>query len=304
MKTALIIGHGGQDGYYLINLLESKGYDVIRFEHSLGRNASVLEHYYLNDRIKKLKPDEVYNLTGQQDDRKSFEHVNDVCEVICKGTINILEAIQKYSPNTRFFNASSSEIYGRHGICADEDDPCAPITPYGCSKLFAQNLVHSYRRQYGIYACTGILFNHESPRRDVSYVTRTISRAAAEIKLGLRDKFSLENIGAIKDWGFAGDYVEAMWMMLQDSVPDDYVISTGVPTDVLLFAKYVFRIAGLGDPLPYIEYKDNNPTGIIGDSEKAKEILGWEPKHTVEDLAKMMYEHDIQELSYELSGSN
>jgi GDPmannose 4,6-dehydratase len=299
MKTALIIGPDGQDGYYLIKLLESKGYDVVRFEHSLGRPASVLEHYYLNDRIKQIKPDEVYNLSGQKEDRKSFENVNSVCEVICKGTINILEAIREYSPDTRFFNASSSEIYGRYGICADEHDVCTPITPYGCSKLFARNLVCSYRKQYKIHASTGILFNHESPRRDTSYVTRMISRSAAEIKLGLRDKFSLKNIGAIKDWGFAGDYVEAMWMMLQDNVPDDYVISTGVATDVLLFAKYIFKVAGLGDPLSYIEYEDNNPTGIIGNNEKVKEVLGWEPKHTVEDVAKMMYEHDIQELNYE-----
>ena len=249
MKTAVIIGHNGQDGYYLSKFLIGKGYCVIPYEYPDGSRACILDHKYLDEFISKTKPNELYNLCGLNEDRKSFDFIREVSSVIVDGTINILESLKNQSPFTGFFNSCSSEIYGKTTGLLDEDDMCSPKTPHACSKLFSKNLVRTYWDYYGIRGSSGILFNHESPKRNLTYVTRTISRSFAEIKMGMREKFHLNNIGAIKDWGFAGDYVEAMWMMLQHKYPEDFVISTGVSNSVLSFAKSVCEIAELGDPL-------------------------------------------------------
>lgn len=297
MKTAVIIGHTGQDGYYLSEFLSSKGYRVIPYEYPNGIRACILDQIYLNKFILETKPDELYNLCGVDEDRKSFDFIRKVYRNVAEGTVNILETLKNYSPHTRFFNSCSSEIYGKTTGIFDENDTCTPKTPHASSKLFSKNLVRNYWEYYGIRGSSGILFNHESPRRNFTYVTRTISRSFAEIKMGMRDEFHLNNIGATKDWGFAGDYVEAMWMMLQSEYPEDFVISTGKSNSVLSFARSVCEVAELGDPLDYISYDMDIERGIVGNNKKIKEYLGWQPKHTMEDLARNMYEYDFKELN-------
>jgi GDPmannose 4,6-dehydratase len=299
MKTALIFGANGQDGFYLREFLEKKGYEVVGYSHPEGKFADIRSQNLVEHTIKNISPDEIYNLVGQAKDRKSFDYPRDVSSVIYEGTLNILESIKKYNPNIRYFHPSSSEIYGKSGICVDEKSGFNPTTPYGCARLFAQNLAQSYRAKYGMYISCGILFSHESPRRDESYVTRKITRTVAKIKAGKEDILSLGNIGSFRDWGYAGDYVKAMWSMLQQEYPDDYVISTGISTSVLEFANIVFDIAELGNALRYIEFKQSEPQGIVGDSAKARKKLGWKPTCTIRQVAQMMYKHDIKEINYE-----
>lgn len=295
MKTAFIIGHTGQDGQYLTAFLKEKGYSIIPFEYaSKKKRACVLDKHFLEMRIKETQPDEIYNLVGSWKDRKSFDNIQSVVDVICQGTINILEAIRNYSPKSRYFHSSSSEMYGQNGIKANETDRFLPKTPYGCSRLFAHNLVGTYRTAYGIHASSGILFNHESPYRDETYVTKKISKQVVEIKLGRRQTLELDNIGVVKDFGYAEDYVEAMWLMLQQNKPEDYVLATGVGITISDFAQFVFDAAGL-DMQKYFRYKTNYSVGIIGDPSKAEEKLGWKATLAAKDLAKLMYEHDIEE---------
>jgi GDPmannose 4,6-dehydratase len=299
MKTALIFGINGQDGFYLSNFLKKKNYVVIGYSKPNGEFADIRSRKLVEDTIKNIAPNEIYNLVGQIKDRQSFEYPYDVTSVICEGTLNILESIKNINTKIKYFQPSSSEIYGRSGVHVDEKSAFSPVTPYGAARLFAQNLTNSYRNKYNIHASSGILFSHESPRRDKSYVTRKITNTAARIKMGLEDSLILDNIESYRDWGFAGDYVKAMWAMLQQEHPGDYVISTGTPTSVLEFVNIVFDIAKIKNIFRYVQFKDASSTGIIGNNKKAREKLGWYPEHNIHDIAKMMYEYDIKEVKHE-----
>ena len=264
MKTAIITGVTGQDGSYLSELLLDKGYRVIgikrrtsiictdRINHLLSNPNFHLEYGNLIDSgniyriILKYEPDEIYNLAAQSHVRVSFETPEETSEVVAMGTLRILEAIRNINPKIKFYQASSSEMFGDNPIHPqDEDTRLMPASPYACAKVFAHGLVRNYRESYEIHASSGILFNHESPRRGETFVTRKITLAAARIKLGLQDKLYLGNLDAKRDWGYAGDYVEAMWLMLQEENPDDYVISTGTTHTVKEFLHEVFDYAEL-----------------------------------------------------------
>jgi len=326
MKTALITGVCGQDGSYLADLLTQKGYLVVglkrrsslintsRVDHLMVEKNFVLEYHDLNDSaatwrlIEKYRPDEIYNLAAQSHVRVSFDVPEDTVNGIALGTLHILEAIRSIVPNCRYYQASSSEMYG-DAPCPvtgyTEESRMTPASPYACAKLFAHNLTRNYRHSYGIHGSCGILFNHESPRRGETFVTRKITRAAARIKMGLQDKLYLGNLNAYRDWGFAGDYVNAMWMMLQQPEPDDYVISTGHTIQVKDFLHNVFEYAGLGDPMKYVDFDDrlfrpHEVPYLLGDSTKANQKLGWKPEVSLERLAEMMYDSDYRELG----GSN
>jgi len=318
-KTAIISGVCGQDGSYLSEFLLSKGYRVIglkrrtslittdRIDHLYDNPDFILEYHDLNDSsstwrlISKYKPDEIYNLAAQSHVRVSFDVPEDTVNGISMGTLHILEAIRALVPECKFYQASSSEMYG-DAPCPEtgytEESRMTPASPYACAKLFAHNLVRNYRVAYNMHASSGILFNHESPRRGETFVTRKITLAAARIKLGLQDKLSLGNLSSYRDWGFAGDYAKAMWLMLQQDKADEYVISTGHTYTVKHFLHEVFDIAGL-DPEKYVEIDDrlfrpHEVPYLLGDSSKAKEVLGWEPETSFKDLAKMMYDSDYK----------
>lgn len=315
MKKAIITGITGQDGSYLAKLLLNKGYEV----HGLKRRTSLintdrvdeiydhpnfkLSYFDLNDAsaiwdiLIKVQPDEIYNLAAQSHVRVSFEIPEHTVDGIAMGTLRILNAMKTIVPNARFYQASSSEMYGdnpNHPF--DEESKLMPASPYACAKVFAHNLVRNYRESYGLHASSGILFNHESPLRGETFVTRKITLAAARIKLGLQDKLFLGNLGAKRDWGFAGDYVEAMWLMLQQEKPDDYVISTGETHTVQEFLENVFQHAGL-DVKKHVEidprlFRPQEVPYLLGNSDKAKKILKWEPKIKFKELCKIMYEAD------------
>ena len=320
MKVAIISGVCGQDGSYLAELLLSKGYKVIglkrrtslintdRVNHLYDNENFKMEYHDLSDAsstwrlIAKYEPDEFYNIAAQSHVKVSFDVPEDTVHGICIGTLHILEAIRSIVPDCRFYQASSSEMYG-DAPCPEtgytETSKMTPASPYACAKLFAHNLVRNYRHSYNIHGSSGILFNHESPRRGETFVTRKITMAAARIKLGLQDKISLGNLDAYRDWGYAGDYVKAMWMMLQQEEPDDYVIATGKTTNVREFLKGVFNFAELGDYNNYLEIDErfmrpHEVPYLLGDCTKAKDKLGWEPRIQVDELARMMYTSDLQ----------
>jgi len=319
LKTAIITGATGQDGSYLTEFLLSKGYKVVglkrrtslintdRVDSFYDNPNFILEYWDLNDTgslyriIGKHKPNEIYNLAAQSHVRVSFDIPEHTVDGVAMGTLRILEAIRNLDKDIKFYQASSSEMYG--------DAPCpktgyteksrmTPASPYACAKLFSHNLVRNYRESYGLHASSGILFNHESPRRGETFVTRKITLAAARIKLGLQDKLYLGNLNAKRDWGFAGDYVEAMWFMLQTDSADDYVIATGRTNTVREFLHHVFEYAGLGDYNRYVEIdpkylRPHEVPHLLGNSAKAKNQLGWEPKVNMEELATLMYESDL-----------
>ncbi len=321
MKTAIITGVTGQDGSYLSELLLSKGYRVVglkrrtslintdRVDLFYDNPNFVLEYWDLNDvgslyrLINQYEPDEVYNLAAQSHVRVSFDIPEHTVDGVALGTLRILEAIRNINRDIKFYQASSSEMYG--------DAPCpktgytekskmTPASPYACAKLFSHNLVRNYRESYGLHASSGILFNHESPRRGETFVTRKITQAAARIKLGLQDKLYLGNLNAKRDWGFAGDYVEAMWLMLQADNADDYVIATGRTSTVREFLHHVFEYADLGDYDKYVEInpkylRPHEVPYLLGNSSKAKKQLGWQPRVSFESLAQTMYESDLKE---------
>ena len=321
MKTAIITGVTGQDGSYLSELLLSKGYRVVglkrrtslintdRVDLFYDNPNFVLEYWDLNDvgslyrLINQYEPDEIYNLAAQSHVRVSFDIPEHTVDGVALGTLRILEAIRNINRDIKFYQASSSEMYG--------DAPCpktgytekskmTPASPYACAKLFSHNLVRNYRESYGLHASSGILFNHESPRRGETFVTRKITQAAARIKLGLQDKLYLGNLNAKRDWGFAGDYVEAMWLMLQADNADDYVIATGRTSTVREFLHHVFEYAGLGDYDKYVEInpkylRPHEVPYLLGNSTKAKKQLGWQPRVSFESLAQTMYESDLKE---------
>lgn len=316
-KVAIISGITGQDGSYLAELLLEKGYFVV----GLKRRSSTVEtprlnsifqhpwfrmHYYdLNDAssiwrvINQYKPDEFYNLAAQSHVRVSFDVPEDTVNGIALGTLRLLEAVREISPKTKIYQASSSEMFGDNPDAPfNEESRLMPASPYACAKVFAHNLCRNYRQSYGLFVCCGILFNHESPRRTENFVTRKITQAAARIKLGKQQKLYLGNLDAVRDWGYAPEYMEAAWRMLQQDTPDDYVIATGEICSVKEFLEAVFEAADL--PIEGIVQFDSRllrPQEVPflrGDASKAREILGWSPTVTVKELAKMMYEEDLK----------
>tara|TARA_Y100001970_G_C14180223_1_gene829406 strand:- start:743 stop:1705 length:963 start_codon:yes stop_codon:yes gene_type:complete len=319
MKKALITGVTGQDGSYLTELLLDKGYEVYglkrrsssfntsRIDHIFGNPNFHLRYHDLNDTssmwemLMDIKPDEIYNIAAQSHVRVSFDIPEHTVDSIAMGSLRIMNAVKKVCPDSRFYQASSSEMFGDNPEYPfDEESILMPASPYACAKVFAHNLVRNYRESYGLHASSGILFNHESPRRGETFVTRKITMAAAKIKLGLQDKLFLGNLDAKRDWGFAGDYVEAMWLMLQQDNPDDYVIATGETYSVKEFLDCVFDYAGL-DPDKYVEidprlFRPQEVPYLLGNPAKAKKVLNWEPKVKFEELCKMMYNEDYKSL--------
>ena len=316
MKTALMTGVTGQDGSYLAELLLDKGYRVVamkrrtslistdRIDHLFENPNLILEYGNLNDSgcihrlLLKYKPDEIYNLAAQSHVRVSFDAPEEAVEYIAMGTLRLLEAVRNVCPHSKFYQASSSEMYGDNPENPqNEKTRLMPASPYACAKVFAHNLCRNYRESYNMFISCGILFNHESPRRGETFVTRKIARAAARIKLGLQDKLYLGNLDAKRDWGYAGDYVEAMWLMLQQENPDDYVVATNETHTVREFLEEVFAHAGLNvDECVEIDerlFRPHEVPLLLGDYSKAKECLSWEPKIKFKDLAKMMYEEEL-----------
>lgn len=318
MKKALITGITGQDGSYLAELLLEKGYEVhgiIRRSSSFntGRIDHILDrlklHYgdlsdsgNLATLLLAISPDEIYNLAAQSHVRVSFDVPEYTAQVTGLGCVRLLESIRNLGLNPRFYQASSSEQYGKvQAIPQDENTPFYPRSPYAVAKQFAHWSVINYRESYGLHASCGILFNHESPRRGETFVTRKIAKAAARIKLGLQDKLLLGNLDAKRDWGHAKEYVQAMWLMLQQENPDDYVIATGETHSVREFLEVVFEHIGLNWH-DYVEidaryYRPSEVDLLIGDYSKAKRKLGWEPKIKFVDLAREMVEHELSVVS-------
>jgi GDPmannose 4,6-dehydratase len=314
-KTAFVTGVTGQDGSYLVELLLDKGYRVIgakrrtstictdRIDRLFDRPNFILEFYDLNDTsrtwelINKYKPDEIYNLAAMSHVRVSFDIPEHTVDGIAMGTLRLLNAFKELTPNGKFYQASSSEMFGDNPEYPfDESSKLMPASPYACAKVFAHNLCRNYRLAYGLHISSGILFNHESPRRGETFVTRKITLAAARIKEGLQDKLYLGNLEAKRDWGFAGDYAEAMWRMLQQENADDYVIATGETHTVQEFLEEVFQHAGL-DVGKHVEidprlFRPHEVPYLLGNPDKAKQALGWEPKITFKELAKKMFDED------------
>ena len=319
-KTALITGITGQDGSYLAELLLGKGYTV----HGLIRRSSSfnterIDHIYkdphdpearlflhygdltdgagLRQVLTACQPDEVYNLGAQSHVRVSFDQPVYTAQVDAIGTLRLLEAIRDLGLPTKFYQASSSEMFGQVAETPQtEKTPFHPRSPYGCAKVFSYWQTVNYREAYGMFACNGILFNHESPRRGETFVTRKITRAATRIREGIQEKLYLGNLDARRDWGFAGDYVEAMWLVLQQEQPDDYVIATGETHSVREFVEEVFGLLGL-DWKKCVEidpryFRPAEVDMLLGDASKARKVLGWKPRITFKALAKMMTEHD------------
>ena len=329
-KRALITGITGQDGSYLAELLLSKGYEV----HGIIRRASsfntgrldpiyedphasrkrLLLHYgdlsdasALSRLVLKIQPDEVYNLAAQSHVRVSFDSPEYTTDITATGAIRLLEAIRETGIKPRYYQASSSEMYGKvMEVPQTETTPFYPRSPYGCAKVYAYWITVNYRESYGLHASNGILFNHESPRRGETFVTRKITRAVAHIKAGLQDKLYLGNLDAKRDWGYAKEYVEAMWLMLQQDQPDDYVIATNETHSVREFLEVTFAHAGL-DWQKHVEidpryYRPAEVELLIGDASKAKRQMGWEPKTKFEELAKLMVDADIELLRRHRTG--
>ncbi len=354
MKQALITGITGQDGSYLAELLLEKGYEV----HGLIRRASTfntdrIDHLYvdphdpnarlflhygdlsdggqLTNLIYNLKPDEIYHLSAQSHVRVSFDMPEYTADVTALGTTRILEAVRRSGIKTKFYQASSSEMFGSAPAPQDETTPFEPRSPYAAAKLYAYWMVRNYREGYNLFACNGILFNHESPRRGETFVTRKITRAVARIRYGFQDKLYLGNLEAKRDWGYAPDYVKAMWLMLQQQSPHDYIIATGESHSVREFCEVAFGEVGIqiewrgsgteeigviggisgelsdalrsnlspGKVIVQVDPRYFRPTEVeflLGDASKAREHLGWEPSVTFKELAKTMINADIEEL--------
>lgn len=338
-KKAFITGITGQDGSYLAELLLDKGYEV----HGLIRRASLfntsrIDHIYqdphekdqrlflhygdltessvIDKLIREIQPNEVYNLGAQSHVKVSFEVPEYTANVVALGTLRVLEALRNYKPDAKFYQASSSEMFGKVQEAPQrETTPFYPRSPYGVSKSFAYWITKNYRESYNTFACNGILFNHESPRRGKTFVTRKITRAIANIQLGNQEKLYLGNLDAKRDWGFAGDFVEAMWLMLQPNQPDDYVIATGQTHSVREFVELAFGEVGIqvvwqgtgvnekginnetGEMLVEVDPRYFRPAevdALIGDSSKAQEKLGWKPKTSFPELVSKMVQFDLE----------
>jgi GDPmannose 4,6-dehydratase len=329
-KKALITGITGQDGSYLAELLLSKGYEV----HGIIRRASTFNtgrldaiyadphsaksrlslHYgdlsdasALSRLIGRIQPDEVYNLAAQSHVRVSFDSPEYTTDITATGAVRLLEAIRETGIRPRFYQASSSEMYGKvREVPQTETTPFYPRSPYACAKAYAFWITVNYRESYGMHASNGILFNHESPRRGETFVTRKITRAIAYIKAGLQDKLFLGNLDAKRDWGFAKEYVEAMWLILQQDQPDDYVIATNETHSVREFLELAFSYAGLDWQKHVViderYYRPAEVDLLIGDYSKARAKLGWEPKTKFAELVKIMVDADIEALKDQLAG--
>lgn len=330
VKKALITGITGQDGSYLTELLLDKGYEV----YGIVRRASTfitdrIDHIYqdphdkklrlslvygdltdsssLNRILQQVKPDEIYNLGAQSHVRVSFDIPEYTGDTVALGALRLLDAIRDTGINTKFYQASSSEMYGMvQAVPQNEDTPFYPRSPYGVAKLYGHWITVNYRESYDMFACSGILFNHESPRRGETFVTRKVSRAVAKIKLGLQDDLYLGNLDSKRDWGYAKEYVEAMWLMLQQDKPDDYVIATGETHTIKEFVEAAFDHVQLdwekhvkSDPR---YFRPAEVDLLIGDASKAKKKLGWEPKVTFNELVQIMVDADIQDLKEKLDG--
>ncbi|MFJ4704020.1 GDP-mannose 4,6-dehydratase [Streptomyces anulatus] len=329
-KTALITGVTGQDGSYLAELLLDKGYTV----HGLIRRSSsfnteridhiyqgpeepersfVLHHADLTDGValvnllRDIQPDEVYNLGAQSHVRVSFDAPLYTGDVTGLGTVRLLEAVRASGIQTRVYQASSSEMFGASPPPQNEATPFHPRSPYSVAKVYSYWATVNYREAYGMFAVNGILFNHESPRRGETFVTRKITRGVARIKAGLQDRLHLGNLDAVRDWGYAPEYVDAMWRMLQCDTPDDYVVATGEGVSVRQFLEFAFEHAGL-DWREHVRYdpKYERPSevdALIGDASKAEELLGWKPEVKSRELARIMVDADIRRLDDQLTGA-
>jgi GDPmannose 4,6-dehydratase len=329
-RVALITGITGQDGSYLAELLLAKGYTV----HGMIRRASTfntdrIDHLYVDPHqsprlflhygdladsgglrrlLDQVNPDEIYNLGAQSHVKVSFDQPEFTVDVVGLGTLRVLEALRSYQDATgrkvRFYQAGSSEMFGSARPRQHEGTRFEPRSPYACAKVYSHYQVVNYRESYRIFGCNGILFNHESPRRGETFVTRKITRAATRIKLGLQEKLYLGNLEAKRDWGFAGDYVEAMWLMLQQEKPDDYVVSTGYSVSIRDFLKLVFEQLDL-DYQRYVEidpryFRPAEVDHLEGENAKARKILGWEPSTDLRQLASMMVASDMKMAEREL----
>ena len=321
MKTALITGITGQDGSYLAEFLLGKGYTVYGIiRRSSSFNTGRINHIYkdphephpemrlvygdlndgssLNRIIRTTQPDEIYHLGAQSHVRVSFDVPEYTGEITGLGTVRLLDAIRETGVKTKFYQASSSEMFGNMPGPLNENTPFQPRSPYAAAKVYAYWITVNYREGYGIFATNGILFNHESPRRGETFVSRKITKAAAKIKLGRQDKLFLGNLDAKRDWGYARDYVEAMWVMLQQDEPDDFVIATGETHSVREFLDEAFGYLDL-DWKKYVEIDPRyfRPTEVdllLGDASKAKRVLGWKPRVHFKDLVKLMVDADLE----------
>lgn len=329
-KRALITGITGQDGSYLAELLLEKGYEVYGIiRRSSSFNTSRINEIYqdphekgvrlklifgdltdassINKIVRDVQPDEVYNLAAQSHVRVSFDVPEYTADATGTGVIRLLEAIRENGLNTRFYQASSSEMFGKvQAVPQKEDTPFYPRSPYAAAKLYGHWITKNYRESYDMYACSGILFNHESPRRGETFVTRKITKAVANIKAGLQDKLYLGNLDAKRDWGYAKEYVEAMWLMLQQDEADDYVIATNETHTVQEFVEKAFERVGLNWK-DHVEFDERymRPAEVdllIGDATKAEQKLGWKPKVTFEKLVEIMVDADVAELQAKIDG--
>lgn len=324
MKRALITGITGQDGSYLAELLLEKGYEVHGvIRRSSTFNTSRIDHLYkdpheagnnfhlhygditdgvgISNLVRDLEPHEIYNLAAQSHVKVSFEMPDFTAQVDAVGTIRLLEAIRAAKIDTKFYQASTSELFGSTPPPQSESSPFTPQSPYAAAKLYSYWVVRNYRDAYGLHATNGILFNHESPRRGETFVTRKITMAVARIKLGLQQKLFLGNLDAIRDWGFAPEYVESMWRMLQQETPDDYVVATGVGATVRDFCNASFSALDM-DYREFVETEDRytRPTevdALIGDPSKVERVLGWKAKTHWKDLAELMVKSDLEKIS-------
>jgi GDPmannose 4,6-dehydratase len=321
-KTALVSGITGQDGSFLAEVLLEKGYDVYGIiRRSSSFNTDRIDHLYqdphekgtrlrlmygdlndsssLNTILRQVQPDEIYNLGAQSHVRVSFDIPEYTAEVTGLGTVRLLEAIREIGMTPKFYQASSSELYGKvFETPQTETTPFYPRSPYACAKAYAYHITVNYRESYGLFACNGILFNHESERRGETFVSRKITRAATRIKVGLEDKLYMGNLDARRDWGYARDYVEAMWMIMNAEEPDDYVVATGETHSVREFLEKTFGYLDL-DWEKYVEidpryFRPAEVDLLLGDASKVREKLGWEPKVTFDGLVKLMTDHDLQ----------
>ena len=318
-KTALITGITGQDGSYLAELLLEKGYRVVgmtrrtstdvheRIQHLVNDiefvSGDLLDQTSMTKIVDALRPDEVYNLAAQSFVPTSWTQPVLTGEFTALGVTRILEAVRAVDPSIKFYQASSSEMFGKvQAVPQDEDTPFYPRSPYGVAKLYGHWITVNYRESYDMFAVSGILFNHESPRRGKEFVTRKITDGVARIKLGLAKELRLGNLDAKRDWGFAGDYVRAMWLMLQQETPDDFVIATGRTHTVKDFVRIAFESAGLGSFEPYVKIdpafvRPAEVDLLIGDPAKAKRVLGWTPEVSFEQLVETMVKSDLDALA-------
>ncbi|MGA2911186.1 MAG: GDP-mannose 4,6-dehydratase [Candidatus Levyibacteriota bacterium] len=317
MKTALITGITGQDGPYLAEFLLSKGYKVAGTVRRLSTpnmenikdiadklelfSADLLDQSSLTDAIRKSEPDEIYNLAAQSFVKASWDQPVLTGEFTALGVTRVLEAIRTVNSKIKFYQASSSEMFGKVTETPQKETTrFHPRSPYGVAKVYGHYITVNYRESYDMFACSGILFNHESPRRGIEFVTRKITNGVARIKLGKQAKLELGSLEPKRDWGYSGDYVEAMWLMLQQEKPDDYVIATGENHSVKEFVEEAFKVADIPDWQKYVvanEFEYMRPAEVdylIGDASKAQKVLGWKPKTSFKELVKLMVEADLE----------